>query len=145
MRDPVATADVLVENVRPGTLERWELGFAELSARCLTGEADRAPSRARISLGGSLAGTFAALGTVMAFGRLCEVMGRADLAAHEDYRTHVGRGRRQQELDDLVAGWTTTLDADDLLGRLHEAGVPAARRAQRRHLRRPARPGPGTA
>lgn len=32
MRDLVATADVLVENFRPGTLERWGLGWEELSA-----------------------------------------------------------------------------------------------------------------
>jgi formyl-CoA transferase len=31
------------------------------------------------------------------------------------------------ELDDLIAAWTATLAADDLLGRLHEAGVPAGR------------------
>ncbi len=31
------------------------------------------------------------------------------------------------ELDDLIAAWTATLSADDLLGRLHEAGVPAGR------------------
>ena len=38
---------------------------------------------------------------------------------------HTGRGRRQRQLDELVAGWTRTLDADDLLDLLHEAGVPA--------------------
>ena len=227
-----ATADVLVENFRPGTLERWGLGYAVVSAcnqglvlvrvngygltgpyasragfgsigeamggiRYVTGEADRAPSRAGISLGDSLAGTFAALGAVLAllsrertgrgqvvdsaiyeavlalmeslipewaiagsrrertgsvlpgvapsnvyptrdgadvliaanrdtvYFRLCDVMGRADLKDHEDYRTHAGRGRRQQELDELVSAWTRTLPADDLLVRLHEAGVPA--------------------
>jgi formyl-CoA transferase len=30
-------------------------------------------------------------------------------------------------LDDVVAAWTATLTADDLLARLHEAGVPAGR------------------
>ncbi|WP_214366147.1 CaiB/BaiF CoA transferase family protein [Pseudonocardia sp. H11422] len=94
-------SDVLVENFRPGTLERWGLGFDELSQinpriilvrvsgfgqngpyasragfgvigeamggiRYVTGEPDRAPSRIGISLGDSLAGTFAALGTAMA-------------------------------------------------------------------------------
>lgn len=32
VRDLVATADVLVENFRPGTLERWGLGWDDLSA-----------------------------------------------------------------------------------------------------------------
>ncbi|MFD6897229.1 CaiB/BaiF CoA transferase family protein [Rhodococcus sp. NPDC060086] len=31
-RDLIATADILIENFRPGTLERWGLGFEELSA-----------------------------------------------------------------------------------------------------------------
>jgi formyl-CoA transferase len=97
----VADADVLVENFRPGTLERWNLGYetlAEINPRLIlvrvtgygqdgpyaqragfgsigeamggvrytTGNPDRPPSRTGISLGDSLAGTFAALGTVMA-------------------------------------------------------------------------------
>ena len=52
-------------------------------------------------------------------------MGREDLAEHQDYPTHAGRGRRQRGLDDLVVGWTRTLDAGDLLDRLHEAGRAA--------------------
>lgn len=32
VRDLVATADILVENFRPGTLERWGLGWEDLSA-----------------------------------------------------------------------------------------------------------------
>ncbi|MHA6626689.1 CaiB/BaiF CoA transferase family protein [Pseudonocardia sichuanensis] len=233
LRDLAAGADVLVENFRPGTLERWGLGYDRLAAlnpglvlvrvtgygqdgpyatragfgsigeamggiRHLTGEPDRPPSRSGISLGDSLAGTFSALGTMMAlharsrtgrgqvvdtaiyeavlalmesllpeweiagsrrertgailpgtapsnayptadgadvvvganrdtvFARLCDAMGRPDLAAGE-FATHDGRGRRQAELDELIAAWTRTLDADDLLERLHAAGVPAGR------------------
>ncbi|MGH9065416.1 MAG: CaiB/BaiF CoA transferase family protein [Acidimicrobiales bacterium] len=101
LRRLVAKSDVLVENFRPGTLERWGLSYGELSeinrglvlvrvtgygqtgpyapragfgsigeamggVRYVTGEPDRPPSRAGISLGDSLAGTFAALGAVMA-------------------------------------------------------------------------------
>ncbi|MGI5158994.1 CaiB/BaiF CoA transferase family protein [Microbispora sp. CA-102843] len=101
LRRLLADADVLIENFRPGTLERWGLGPAELAQlnprlvvtritgygqdgpysrragfgsigeamgglRYVTGEPDRAPSRAGVSIGDSLAGTFAALGTVMA-------------------------------------------------------------------------------
>ncbi|GLZ08099.1 succinyl-CoA--D-citramalate CoA-transferase [Actinomadura sp. NBRC 104412] len=97
----LAHADVLVENFRPGTLERWGLGPDELHAenpgliitrvtgygqdgpyapragfgsigeamggiRYVTGDPDRPPSRAGISLGDELAGTFAALGTLVA-------------------------------------------------------------------------------
>ena len=31
LRDLVATSDILIENFRPGTLERWNLGYEELS------------------------------------------------------------------------------------------------------------------
>jgi formyl-CoA transferase len=100
-RELIATADVLVENFRPGTLERWGLAPADLwhdnpglivtrvtgygqsgpySARAgfgsigeamggiryVTGDPDKPPSRAGISLGDELAGTFAALGTLVA-------------------------------------------------------------------------------
>ena len=101
LRRLAARADVVLENFRPGTFERWGLGFDVLSesnpglvltrvsgygqdgpyapragfgsigeamggVRALTGEPDRPPARVGISLGDSLAATFAALGTVMA-------------------------------------------------------------------------------
>ncbi|KAK9831410.1 hypothetical protein WJX81_002598 [Elliptochloris bilobata] len=91
-------ADVLVENFRPGVMEKWGLGPQDLSPelvyvrisgygqtgpkaplagyasvceayggiRHLNGYADRAPVRANISLGDSLAGLHAAFGAVMA-------------------------------------------------------------------------------
>ncbi|MFY8142026.1 MAG: CaiB/BaiF CoA transferase family protein [Caulobacter sp.] len=97
----IGGADVLVENFRPGALEKWGLGYERLSAdnpglvmarvsgfgqtgpyssragyaligeamgglRYITGEPDRAPARAGISVGDSLAGLHAALGTMMA-------------------------------------------------------------------------------
>jgi formyl-CoA transferase len=97
----VARADVLLENFRVGTLERWGLGYealAEINPRLIlvrvtgygqtgpyapragfgsvgeamgglrhvTGEPDRPPSRAGISIGDSLAATFAAYGTLAA-------------------------------------------------------------------------------
>jgi formyl-CoA transferase len=101
VRRIVAESDVLVENFRPGTMERWNLGYDELSAinpglvmvrvtgfgqsgpyapragygsigeamgglRYVTGDADRPPSRTGISIGDSLAGTYAAFGAMIA-------------------------------------------------------------------------------
>jgi len=101
LKDLVADADVLLENFRPGTFERWNLGYDVLSElnpklimvrvsgygqtgpyshkagyaavgeamaglRYVMGSPDRPPTRAGISIGDSLAATFAALGTMMA-------------------------------------------------------------------------------
>ena len=101
LRRLVAGADVLLENFRPGTLERWGLapeqlweinprlvvtrvtGFGQSGPyapragygsigeamggiRYVTGDPDRQPSRAGVSLGDSLAATYAALGTLVA-------------------------------------------------------------------------------
>lgn len=94
-------SDILIENFRPGTLERWNLaperlwetnprlivvrvtGFGQTGPyapragygsigeamgglRYLTGEPDRRPSRVGVSLGDSLAATYAALGALAA-------------------------------------------------------------------------------
>lgn len=101
LRELAHSCDLLVENFRPGTLERWGLGFEALQQinprlilvrvtgygqdgpyaqragfgsigeamggiRAVTGEPDRPPSRVGVSLGDSMAGTFSALGAVMA-------------------------------------------------------------------------------
>ncbi|TVR36273.1 MAG: CoA transferase [Nitriliruptor sp.] len=101
VRQIVAESDVLVENFRPGTMERWNLGYDALSAinpglvmvrvtgfgqsgpyapragygsigeamgglRYVTGDPDRPPSRTGISIGDSLAGTYAAFGAMIA-------------------------------------------------------------------------------
>ena len=234
VRQLAARSDVLLENFRPGTLERWGLGPEQLweinpglvvtrvtgygqtgpyaqragfgsigeamgGIRYVTGDPDRAPSRAGVSLGDALAATFAALGTLVAlqarqrtgrgqvvdsaiyeavlalmesllpewelagyqrertgsvlpniapsnvyptadgdliliaanqdgvFRRLAGVMGKPGLADDERYATHGARGTYMTELDDLIAAWTATVDADDLLKRLHAGGVPAGR------------------
>ncbi|SHF81197.1 formyl-CoA transferase [Modicisalibacter ilicicola DSM 19980] len=232
LRELASRADVLIENFRPGTMEKWGLGYEALSAnnpglimvrvtgfgqdgpyasragfasvceamgglRYLSGYPDRAPVRVGISLGDTLAGLHGALGAMMAlhqrersgqgqvvdsaifesvlammeclipeyartgkirersgsflpriapsnaypsreghdviiganqdtvFRRLCEVMGQPTLADHPDFATHRARGDNQQAIDDLVAAWTARHDAQDIVDRLAEAGVPA--------------------
>lgn len=234
VRRLIATADVLLENFRPGTLEKWGLspeslweinprlvitrvtGFGQTGPyaqragygsigeamggiRYVTGEPDRPPSRAGISLGDSLAAMFATLGTLVSihqrdrsgrgqivdsaiyeavlgmmeslipewqiagyqrqrtgptlpnvspsnayptldgemiliaanqdtvFGRLAGVMGRRDLVSDARYATHSARGQNMEELDGIIAEWSSTVAADDLLAILHEGGVPAGR------------------
>lgn len=230
----IGGADVLVENFRPGALEKWGLGYERLSAdnpglvmarvsgfgqtgpyssragyaligeamgglRYITGEPDRAPARAGISVGDSLAGLHAALGTMMAlharhrsgkgqivdaaiyesvlsvmenliteygltgyvrersgsvlpgiapsnayptkdgalvviganqdtlFRRLCDAMGRPELAQDPRYAGHAVRGENQAELDALIGAWTATLDAEALLALMETSGVAAGR------------------
>nr|MCU0881976.1 CoA transferase [Hyphomonadaceae bacterium] len=101
LKDLVKTADFVLENFRPGTMEKWGCGWDVLSAinpglimirvsgygqtgpsapkagyasvgeamgglRYVMGEPDRMPSRAGISIGDTLAGTYAALGALAA-------------------------------------------------------------------------------
>jgi formyl-CoA transferase/succinyl-CoA--D-citramalate CoA-transferase len=61
------------------------------------------------------------------FARLCDVMGRPELAADERYATHRARAERQEELDLLIGEWAATVDGADLLQRLNAGGVPAGR------------------
>ncbi len=234
IRKLVSKADVLLENFRPGTLEKWGLSPEELwkvnsrliitrvtgfgqtgpyseragfgsigeamgGLRYITGEPDRPPARMGVSLGDSLAATFATLGTLVAlhyrtrtgrgqivdsaiyeavlalteslipewqiagyqrertgatlpnvapsnvyptldgemiliaanqdgvFRRLTGAMSQTELADNIRYATHGARGSNMEELDGIIAKWTTTLKADDLLERLHSAGVPCGR------------------
>jgi crotonobetainyl-CoA:carnitine CoA-transferase CaiB-like acyl-CoA transferase len=61
------------------------------------------------------------------FARLCVAMGRSDLAADERFASHVARGEHERELDGIVAAWTATLDAEDLLALMRDHSVPAGR------------------
>lgn len=100
-RSLIEKADVLIENFRPGSMEKWGLTYESLSAanpklvmarvsgfgqtgpyakragygligeamgglRHITGEPDRPPARAGISIGDSLAATHAVMGVMMA-------------------------------------------------------------------------------
>ena len=99
--DLIAKADILIENFRPGTMEKWGIGYEALSAinpglimarvsgfgqtgpyasragygligeamgglRHVTGEPDRPPARAGISIGDSLTAMHAVMGITMA-------------------------------------------------------------------------------
>lgn len=228
------TADVVIENFRPGQLERWGLGYEDLAAgnpglvmvhvsgfgrtgpraadagfgsigeamggiRHTTGAPDGPSSRTGVSLGDSLAALFAVIGALAAleerhhsgrgqevdvalyeavaavmesslaeaeiagvvrgrsggvlpgvapsnayptldgdevliagngdgvFSRLCEAMGHPDLAVDERFATHHARGANAVELDEIVAEWTGTLIADDLLALLVRHAVPSGR------------------
>jgi formyl-CoA transferase len=101
LKDLVARSDFLVENFRPGTMEKWGLGYDALRAvnpglimvrvsgygqtgplahragyasvgeamgglRAVIGEPDRKPARAGISIGDTLAATYAAYGALAA-------------------------------------------------------------------------------
>ncbi len=221
-RDLVATADCVLENFRPGTREKWGLGWSELSAinprlvmirvsgygqtgpyaprpgyasvgeamgglRYVIGDPSTPPARAGISLGDSLAAMFACMGALAAlnhaqrtgegqvvdtaiyesvlavmeslipeyaiagfirertgsilpnvapsnvyptaddklvliaanqdtlFTRLCAAMDQPELATNPRYADHVARGDHQAELDALIAAWTATLPAAELL------------------------------
>ena len=252
LKQLVAQADVLIENFRPGTLEKWGLDFDALSAvnerlvmvrvsgfgqtgpyagragygsvgeamggiRYLAGDPDRPPSRVGLSIGDSLAATFACVGALAAlhdrertgkgqvvdsaiyeavlavmestvpeytqggtirersgailpktapsnvyptadgemivmganqdsvFARLAEAMGQPGLATDPRYADHVARGEHQDELDDAIAHWTATLDADALLDTLEQHGCPpgassAPRRCSPTRTSRPAMP-----
>ncbi len=101
VRKLISKADMVLENFRPGTLERWGLSYEELSKdnpglimirvsgygqtgpystragyasvgeamggmRYLCGDPDRQPSRTGLSIGDSLAATFACMGALAA-------------------------------------------------------------------------------
>lgn len=230
--DLVERSDVVVENFRPGTLEKWGLGFDVLQERNpklvlarvsgygqtgpkassagyasvaeavsglrhLNGYPGQAPPRLALSLGDSLAGMFAVQGILAAllsrertgrgqvvdvaltesclavqestipdydrggiirqpsgtrldgiapsniyattdgswvviaanqdtlFARLCAVMGEPELAQDPRFRTHIDRGRHQDELDEMIAAWVLTQDPGALVERLTAAGVVA--------------------
>jgi formyl-CoA transferase len=228
----VKQADVLTENFRPGTLERWNLGWDRLSEanprlvlarisgygqtgpyaeragfasvaeamggiRYINGFPGEPPPRIHLSIGDSLAGMFAAQGILAAlykrdalgfgrgqvvdvsllessfallesmvpeydrlqivrepqgtnlkgiapsnifksadgkwmviaanadkvFGRLCEAMGRPELATDPKFADHLSRGEHQDEIEGLIADWAAERDAAEIDRILNENGV----------------------
>ena len=228
----VRVADVLTENFRPGTLERWGLGYERLSQinpglvlarisgygqtgpyagragfasvaeamgglRHINGFPGEAPPRTGVSLGDSLAAMFAVQGILAAlyhrdvlgggrgqvvdvslmeasfamlestvpeydrlgivrepagtnlagiapsnifksrddlwmviaanndnlFRRLCDAMGRPELAEDTRFATHAARGENQEEIEGIVADWAAQHEAAEIDRILNEAGV----------------------
>jgi formyl-CoA transferase len=228
----VEQADVVTENFRPGTLERWNLGYERLKEvnpgiilarvsgygqtgpyaeragfasvseamggiRYINGFPDQPPPRMHISLGDSLAGMFTAMGVLSAlywrdatgsgegqvvdvsllessfamlestvpeydrlgivrgpqgtnlkgvapsnifksrdgkwiviaanadnvFRRLCEAMGRPELADDPKFATHLARGDNQDEIEGIIADWAAERDAREIDAVLNAAGV----------------------
>jgi formyl-CoA transferase len=233
-RDLISKADFVLENFRPGTMERWNLSYEELAKinpglimirvsgygqtgpyssragfgavgesmgglRYVCGDPSTPPSRMGISIGDSLAATFACIGALTAlhhknqtgegqvvdsaiyeavlnmmesliteydkggyvrertgailpnvapsnvyptkdeqfiliaanqdtvFKRLCDAMGRPELAQDEKYATHIARGAAQKELDDLISDWTETIDSAKLEELMEDFGIPSGR------------------
>lgn len=61
------------------------------------------------------------------FRRLCEAMGRPELADDPRYKDHLSRGANQAELDEIVAAWTRTRTVDHVEAAMLEASVPGGR------------------
>lgn len=59
------------------------------------------------------------------FTRLAQAMKSPGLAQQPEYATHVARGLRQRELDELIADWTRTKTCSEVLELMTEFGVPA--------------------
>jgi formyl-CoA transferase len=224
-------SDVLTENFRPGTLEKWNLGpeqlweanprlviarisgygqtgpyasragFASVAEamggiRFINGFPGEPPPRIHISLGDSLAGMFATQGILAAlyrrnvaggggqvvdvsllescfallestvpeydrlgvvrgpggtglkgvapsnifqsrdgkwiviaanadkvFRRLCEAMGRPELADDPRFVSHLARGDNQLEIEEIISEWATARDAAEIDRVLNDAGV----------------------
>lgn len=233
-RELISTADILVENFRPGTMERWGLGYEALQElnprlimvrvsgfgqngpyaqrpgygaigeamgglRYVVGDPSTPPSRVGISIGDTLAAMFAAIGALAAlrereisgrgqivdsaiyeavlgimeslvpewqiagyqrertgailpnvapsnvyptkdgkwvliaanqdtvFSRLAAAIGQPELATDERFSTHGARGERQEELDAIIADYTSNRSAEELEASLIEHSVPVGK------------------
>jgi formyl-CoA transferase/succinyl-CoA--D-citramalate CoA-transferase len=59
------------------------------------------------------------------FRRLAAAMGRPELAEDPRYATHIARGERQEELDELIAAWTAAKPLAEIVELMDRHGVPA--------------------
>jgi formyl-CoA transferase len=140
-KDLIAGADVVIENFRPGAMEKWGLSYEALSAlnprlvmarvsgfgqtgpyaqragygligeamgglRHVTGEPDRPPARAGISIGDSLAAMHAVMGITMAL--------------HERERTGQGQVIDAALFESVLAVMENLVTEYDLTGYVRE-------------------------
>lgn len=84
-----------------------------------------APSNAYLSADG--AEVLIAANADGVYARLCEAMGRPELATDPRYVDHGSRGANSVDLDREIQAWVETHPAEDLLAVLAEAGVPAGK------------------
>lgn len=61
------------------------------------------------------------------FARLCNAMGRPELARDPRYVDHISRGRNQKELDDIIEAWTHTKTVAEIEALMIEHSVPAGK------------------
>jgi succinyl-CoA---D-citramalate CoA-transferase len=61
------------------------------------------------------------------FGRFAKALGHPEWAESERYATHNARGENQEELDELISGWTRLRTAEEVLEVMREASVPAGK------------------
>jgi len=59
------------------------------------------------------------------FKRLVAAMGQPELAVDPRYATHIARGERQAELDELISAWTITKPIVEIVALMDQHGVPA--------------------
>jgi len=59
------------------------------------------------------------------FARLCEAMGRPELATDPRFADHGARGRNQDELDGIIGKWAIERQPADIIATLSAAGVIA--------------------
>jgi formyl-CoA transferase len=57
------------------------------------------------------------------FQRLCQAMGKPELADDARYATHTARGENQDEIEGVIADWAAQHDARDIDALLNEHGV----------------------
>ncbi|MCB0925212.1 MAG: CoA transferase, partial [Mycobacterium sp.] len=59
------------------------------------------------------------------FGRLCQAMGRPELATDPRFVDHGARGRNQDEIDAIIGAWAAERQPADIIDTLSAAGVIA--------------------
>src|SRR5438128_1181082 len=115
-----ATADVVCENFRPGTMEAWNVGPSDLDPR-LVYVAISAPLDNYPTADGRYVCIVA--GSDANFARLCKAMGRPELVDDERFRNLEQRAAHGDVINGLVEEWTSSLPATEIEKRCVEHDV----------------------